>query len=408
MLTLRYKNKPIILLDEYDTPLHEAWLNNYLDEFVSFMQVFFISTFKTNPYLGRAIITGITRISEKLNYPDLNNIKVVSITSNHYADCFGFTENEVFTSMDEYGLKSKKEVKNWYDGYIFANLKEIYNPWSIINFLKDRKLEPYWKASSSNSLVADLITHGNATLKQDTATLLEGKSIPIKLDESIVFSKLYTKEGVIWSLLLQAGYVKPLSYNPSTQISEVALTNYESRIIFEDFITEWFDQVRQAKNEFNQAILKNNLQDMNIFMSEISEQIFSYFDTSKQGKSEPENFYHAFVLGLILDLKDKYKISSNRDSGFGRYDVMLSPRCLNDPGIVIEFKRFRKNIETSLVDTCANALKQIYEKHYTAELKKDGLTSNQIFVYGFAFKGKEVLISGGGYDTLDWPSILKK
>ena len=204
--------RPIILLDEYDTPLQEAWVKGYWEELADFMRGFFNATFKTNPYLERGLLTGITQVSKESIFSDLNNLKVVTTTSEIYADCFGFTEKEVFEAMDEYGCTEKEKVKQWYDGFIFGSEREIYNPWSIINYLYDKKFSSYWADSSLNSLVSELIIHSDYTLKEEMGHLLQGESIITKLDEQIVFSRLYTKVGAIWSLLMASGYVKPISF----------------------------------------------------------------------------------------------------------------------------------------------------------------------------------------------------
>ncbi|MBQ7584643.1 MAG: AAA family ATPase, partial [Desulfovibrionaceae bacterium] len=239
-LTWQYQKKPIILLDEYDTPLQEAWLNNSWNEIVGFLRGFFNATFKTNPWLERGLITGITRVSKESIFSDMNNLEVVSVTSDLYADCFGFTEQEVFTAMDEYGLTNKEEVKQWYDGFIFGKEREIYNPWSIIGFLKKRKIAPYWANTSSNSLVSELIAKADVKVKDEFTQLLKGESIVTKLDEEIVFSQLYTTDGAIWSLLMASGYVKPLEFDIINQDYKIIFTNNEVKIIMEKLVSDWF------------------------------------------------------------------------------------------------------------------------------------------------------------------------
>ncbi|MBQ7738110.1 MAG: AAA family ATPase [Desulfovibrionaceae bacterium] len=403
--------KPIILLDEYDTPLHEAWSNGYCDELVDFLHGFFNSTFKTNHNIERALITGITRVAKESIFYDLNNLEVVSTTSDLYTDCFGFTEEEVFAAMDEYGLTNKSEVKQWYDGFIFGTQQKIYNPWSIIGYLSKKRIAPYWGNSSSNSLIGTLICSGDDTIKEETEKLLKGESIITKLDEQIVFSELYTKEGAIWSFFMASGYVKPLYFNLATKIYEITVTNLESKMILEDQISTWFYEARTAKNKFIISLLKNDLDAMNIWMTNITKSVFRYFDTANPGKSKqeirPETFYHAFVLGLIIDLK-QYEISSNGDSGYGRYDVMLMPKKQSDHAIVIEFKIHRSKTEKDLYKTCDNALKQIYENEYITKFKENNITLENIYVYGFAFKGKKVHIKGGAYAKIDWQSLLQQ
>ena len=396
--------KPIILLDEYDTPLQEAWLHGYWDELVAFLRGFFNSTFKTNPYLGRGLIAGITRVAKESIFSDMNNLKVVSITSNLYTDCCGFTEQEVFSSLDEYGLTAKEEVKQWYDGFIIGSTKGIYNPCSIIGYLSEKEFAPYWVDTSSNALVGDLIAQADREVKEEMNVLLSGDSFVTHLDEQLVFSQLYTDQGAIWSLLMAAGYVKPLTRNPATGEYRLALTNHEVHFLMEKLISRWF-YASSTGNEFRHALLTGDLDVMNETMSEISENTFSYFDTS--GK-KPERFYHAFVLGLIVDLKGRYEIKSNRESGYGRYDVSMIPLQAGDHGIVIEFKTFRPKKEKNLEEACNNALRQIRQQKYTNELKSRKVAPNKISVYGFAFAGKKVLICGGAEEEIDWQEIMDK
>ena len=391
-LTRQFSIKPIILLDEYDTPLQEAWLKGYWDNAVEFLRGMFNSTFKTNPWLGRGLMTGITRVSKESLFSDLNNIKVVTTTSKLYADCFGFTEDEVFAAMDEYGLTEKDEVKRWYDGFSFGETKGIYNPWSIIGYLSERCFAPYWAQTSSNAMVGQLIGPAEATVKMQTEDLLRGKSIAVNLDEQIVFSQLYDKKDAIWSFLMAAGYVKPLSFNLENGSYELALVNFEVKRIIESLVSDWFNNRNVRGVEFRNALLTDDLDSMNMYMSEIAENTFSFFDT---GGKEPERFYHAFVLGLIVDLKGRYEIVSNRESGLGRCDVMLFPLCKGDRGIVIEFKTRILRQEKSLEDTCASALEQIAEKRYADALAARGAARGAIYAYGFGFKGKQVLIRGG-------------
>ena len=408
-LKRQFSASPIILLDEYDSPLQEAWLNGYWDKLINFMRGFFNSTFKTNTYLERGLITGITRVAKESIFSDMNNLKVVSVTSNFYSDCFGFTEQEVFTAMDTYGLTNKEEVKKWYDGFIFGSQKEIYNPWSIIEFLSNKKLDTYWMDTSSNALVGDILAHSNAIVKEETEILLNGKYIVTKLDEQIVFNQIYSKKGAFWSLLMASGYVKALEINYLSKEYKITLTNLEAKNILENKISEWFDELNSNDtNNFLKALLEDNLDEMNEIMSEITECSFSYFDTKnevKNDRKEAESFYHGFVLGLLVSLKDRYTIVSNRESGFGRYDICMYPKNKRDHGIVIEFKSISKNKEGTLEETCVNALKQIKEKDYIKDLILHNVHKKDIYVYGFAFQGKKVMICGGAEENIDWESF---
>ena len=399
-----YKKKVIILLDEYDTPMQEAYVNGYWDELVSFTRSLFNATFKTNPYLERAIMTGITRVSKESIFSDLNNLQVITTTSGKYMDCFGFTEEEVFAAIDEYGLSEKRqEVKKWYDGFTFGKQKDIYNPWSILNYLDKRQIGTYWANSSSNSLAGKLIREGSRNVKENFEVLLRGKSIIVEIDEQIVYDQLDEDESAIWSLLLASGYLKVKNITTYTtdfgewrQEYELELTNFEVGAMFRQMIRKWFSRSAGGYNDFIKALLLDDVKGMNVYMNKVAMATFSYFDTGKSPSEEaPERFYHGFVLGLMVEMADRYVLTSNRESGFGRYDVMLEPRRSGDVGIIMEFKVQDRTEEKELSDTANAALKQIKEKEYESVLIEKGIFKEKIRSYGFAFCGKQVLIKKG-------------
>ncbi len=396
-----YGKKVIILLDEYDTPMQEAYVNGFWDELVSFTRSMFNAAFKTNPYLERAIMTGITRVSKESIFSDLNHLEVVTTTSEKYAECFGFTEEEVFASLDEYGLSERKEeVKNWYDGFTFGSKTDIYNPWSIINYLDKKKIGVYWANTSSNGLVGKLLQEGSKDTKQSFETLMQGGSLQMELDEQIVYNQLSKRKNAVWSLLLASGYLKVsgIEYIERTGgwRHSLVLTNREVKIMFEHMIRNWFGDYEEPYNDFIKSLLLGDLDAMNDYMNEVALATFSYFDTGKNpSKEEPERFYHGFVLGLMVDLNDRYVLTSNRESGFGRYDVMLEPRNPGDDAMILEFKVFQPKKEKDLQDTVKAALQQINAKKYEASLIEKGIPKERIRTYGFAFQGKQVLIGDG-------------
>lgn len=394
-----YGKKVLIFLDEYDTPLQEAYMYGFWDELTGFMRGLFNSTFKTNPYLERALLTGITRVSKESIFSDLNNLTVITTTSEQYADCFGFTETEVFDALEKYGMSDRQgEVQTWYDGFSFGNKKDIYNPWSITCFLKEKKLRPYWANTSSNQLVGKLVREGSAQIKMVMEDLLAGKSFQTEIDEEIIFEQLQRKKGAIWSLFLAGGYLKVVKsefdVSSGRYSYELALTNQEVKMLFEDMVEGWFSDETVPYNDFLKAFLAKDLDYMNEYMNRVAEVTFSTFDTGRNPSDDtnPERFYHGFVLGLIVELAGKYRVTSNRESGFGRYDVMLEPLEKTKDAFVLEFKVFNPRKEKTLEDTVANALQQINEKDYDCELLSRGIQKENIFHYGLAFEGKKVLI----------------
>lgn len=394
LLYVYYGQKPIILLDEYDTPLQEAYFNSFWDEMTAFVGAFFNNSFKTNPSLGRALLTGITRICKESIFSDLNNIDVVTQTSTKYETAFGFTEEEVKVGLARVGLLDyRQKVKEWYDGFTFGQRRDMYNPWSITKFIDAEGIfDIYWANTSNNKLVSSLIRKSSKNMKMAMEQLLEGEMLHVEMDEQLDFAQLEYRESAIFSLLYATGYLRVNQKNDQEYV--LMLTNKEVKIVFRRIIREWFNDLDTGYGDFRRALLHDNIEEMNYYMNMVTLSTFSYFDTGtgRGNIDETERFYHGFVLGLLADLSDQFSIRSNRESGLGRYDIILRAREENCNSYIMEFKVFDRERDENMKACVARALQQIEEKQYETELVADGIARERIRKYGFAFDGKKVLI----------------
>lgn len=398
-----YGKKVLIFLDEYDTPMQEAYVGGYWDKMADFTRSMLNAAFKTNPFMERSLLTGITRITRESVFSDLNNLEIVTMTSEKYESFFGFTEEEVFSALDEFGLsEDKQRIKEWYDGFTFGKRTDMYNPWSILNYLDKRKFAAYWVNSSSNELAERLVRRGSCGIKADLEELIKGNAIQKCMDEQVVFNQLERQEEAVWSLFLACGYLKAVSCTLDEKSGQycytLSLTNKEVKMMFVSMIQNWFSESRREYSAFTMAMLDGNLELMNEYISRIAMNSFSFFDVGggRAGEGQPESFYHGFVLGLIVELDAQYVISSNRESGLGRYDVVLEPTDRSMNAVILEFKVFDAKKENTLEDTVRRALEQIEEKKYARSLTARGIPEEKIRKYGFAFRGKSVLIGSGG------------
>ena len=395
---LLYKHfgvKPIVLIDEYDTPLIEAYTDGYWDEMITTCRQLFHNTLKENDYLGRAIITGVTKVSKNSLFSDLNNLLVATVTDDIYTDCCGFTEQEVMDALKCQNIDDMKKVKEMYDGFIIGHQKDIYNPWSIVNYMHDRQLRSYWILTSSNKLIGDIICRHPYDKKYEIEQLMTGKPIHKVINENITFQYLDGDENSLWSLLLAVGYIKAENVVKDNEWTEcdVSVTNKEVMSMFRTQIIAMFSNGNIAYENFTRALIRHRTWDMIGVMEDIAEYSMSYFDTAKnKGKHAPENFYHGLVLGLIVSMRKEYRIVSNRESGEGRYDIAIYPFDKTKDAYILEFKVLNEHREKTVQETAQNALKQIRTRNYESDLLAYGIPADHIYKLGFGFLGKKVWV----------------
>ena len=390
---LLYKefDKPVyIIIDEYDVPLQNAYVEGFYEDAVKFFKALYGNTFKDNKYMEKTVITGVSRVAKESIFSGANNFDVYTVLNNEFSEDFGITTEEMQKVIKDFEVEDdEEEIKRWYDGYRIGNLDGIYNPWSILNYLKDRQLMPYWVNTSSNDLIK-LILKNSSTIKEQIERLLKGEEIEVKIDLETVITGIENREDNIWGLFVGTGYLKATRVvDLKRKIYKVQIPNIEIECLFSDIIDDWFSN-KVIGNDLN-SIMKDlvtlNLKEFMKKFQKLSIEMFSYMDV---GENTAENFYHAFVLGMLVSLKDTYIVNSNRESGLGRYDIMLEPKDKNGNSFIMEFKVLENMEEKTIEETIENAKKQIEEKKYETSLKERGFINITKMV--FAFNGKEVKI----------------
>ena len=384
----RYYERPVILLvDEYDVPLQSAYIEGYYEEAIKFLKGFYNITFKDNQYLEKTVLTGVSRIAKESLFSGMNNFKVFTIMDNEFADDFGITTEEMEKVISDFDVKEdEEEIKKWYDGYKIGNVEGIYNPWSILNYLNKRELKPYWVNTSSNDLIKMTLKKSNS-IKEKMIKLLQGEAVEVKINLETIIVGIEEREENIWGLMLQTGYLKVEEVvDLLGRRYKVKIPNYEIKSLFEEIIDTWFDNKVEGNDlrSILEDLITLRLEDFERKFKKLVVEMFSFFDV---GENTAENFYHAFVLGMLVGLKDKYFVKSNRESGYGRYDIMLEPKEKDKNSFIIEFKITENMDEKTVKNTVEEAKKQIEEKKYEGELKEKGFTNITKMV--FAFKGKE-------------------
>lgn len=392
MLNEHYKKAPIIIIDEYDTPIQEGYVKDFYDEIISFMRNFFSGAFKDNKNLSYGFLTGILRIAQESIFSGLNNLTVNSVMDEEYDSFFGFTYSEVHEMMEYYGVPEKEEeLKDWYDGYLFGS-EEIYNPWSVINYISKGCIpQAYWVNTGKNEVLEDVLKVATDDITEKLYALLQGERVIARIDQNVVYRSLSEDPANIYSLLLVAGYLKAPKkqlQSDGTYLCEAAIPNREIAAVYKGEILSHLMQIgavaRTTADKIAESLYANDLKKLQQAVTEYMDKSISFYDSGAEG------FYHGLILGLIALMDNQYKIKSNRESGDGRYDISLIPRDGLHPGIIMELKSKTGLSEEELEVLSEEALKQINVKRYDEEMRNDGIES--ILKLGIAFSGKKVKI----------------
>ncbi|MZK49901.1 AAA family ATPase [Clostridium beijerinckii] len=396
-----YGKKVMLFIDEYDVPIQEAYLRGFYDNMIVLIRNLLTSALKDNPYVEKSLITGILRVVKESIFSGLNNLEVNTLLRKTFNDKFGFTKNEIRELLSYYKCEDDMQnIKKWYNGYIFGG-EVIYNPWSVLNYLKNTRegFMPYWINSSSNDLIKRLLLKGDNNIKLELEELIEGNSINKKIDDSIVMAEVEDSNENIWSFLLMSGYLKAVKTENIEGIlnCELKIPNKEVLIFYRNLIEKWFKEAltNQKYELMLNTLITGNIKIFAGLFKEFVINNLSYFDIS--GK-EPERVYHAFVLGMLVSLSNEYQVKSNKESGYGRYDVMIIPKDISKIGIIIEFKKIDYFLDDTIEEATKEALRQIEEKNYAQELFQKEVKN--IIKLAIIFKGKEVRVTQG--ENLDY------
>ena len=393
-LQKHHGREAVVLLDEYDAPVIAAWERGYYDDCIDFMRGFLSEALKTNEALDFAVLTGVTRVSKESIFSGLNNLRVCSVLSERYSDIFGFTQAEADCLLAMCGLEEKSgDLKKWYDGYIFGS-SEIYNPWSVISFIdNDCKFQPYWLNTSGNSILKTLLARMDARKEADLMGLLEGKALNTPVRENIVYADLNSDRNTLYMMLLTSGYLKAVKTwkdERSRDWAALQIPNLEISCAYEDEILENIvpHQGQIVLSDLMEAMTEGRAEDFANYLSELLRDFVSFHDSAHQ----PESFYHGLLLGLSVWLEGRYRVESNKESGYGRFDIAFFPLKENLPGVVLELKVVKD--EGEMEAAAKAALSQIENKEYAAELARQGVT--EVWKYGIAFCGKKMWLEQPG------------
>ncbi len=393
MLTDHYGKAPIIIIDEYDTPIQEGHSKDFYDEIIGFMRNFFSGAFKDNKNLSYGFLTGIFRIAQESIFSGLNNLTVNSVMDEEYDNYFGFTYSEVHEMLEYYGVSEKEpELKDWYDGYLFGG-KEIYNPWSVINYISRGCIpQAYWVNTGKNEILEDVLKFATDDITERLYALLQGEQVFARIDQNVVYRSLSEEPANIYSLLMVAGYLKTPKKElqaDGAYLCEVSIPNREIAAVYKSEILSHLLQIgaitRTTANKIAESLYANDLNKLQTAIAEYMDKSISYYDAGAEG------LYHGLTLGLVALTDNHYKIRSNRESGGGRYDICMIPREKKYPGIIMELKWKSGLDKGALEELSKEALTQIDAKHYDSEMREDGI--DKILKLGIAFSGKKVIIN---------------